>query len=365
MTGERGSILAVPSIADRGAIAQWQATKCQNGVETIMPSRSDSPNSKKPLLLDQVRQAIVARHYSPLTERAYVGWIRRYILFHNKRHPLELGQTEITGFLTHLAVRRRVSASTQNQALCALLFLYKIVLEQELPWLDDIVRAKPSQKIPVVLTRREVNLVLEQLHGVVWLTASLLYGSGLRLMECMTLRIKDLNLECGEISVRHGKGAKDRITLIPDRLKRPLISHLRIVGQQHEKDLKEGAGEVALPGALAAKYPQAGREWAWQWVFPATRRYLDETTGQIRRHHLHQSVVQRAVKEAIRRARIPKTATCHTLRHSFATHMLESGYDIRTIQELLGHQDLKTTMIYTHVLNRGGRGVRSPLDSLD
>jgi integron integrase len=324
-----------------------------------------SVNGDEPRLLDRVRSAIRTRHYSPLTERAYVNWILRYIRFHGKRHPALLGQKEVTDFLTHLAVRRRVSASTQNQALCALLFLYREVLEEDLPWLDQIVRAKPSQRIPEVLSRREVQHLLEELGGVVRLVVSLLYGSGLRLMECLTLRVKDLDPGRGEIAVRRGKGAKDRITLIPNRLREPLIAHLRVVNRQHQRDLAEGAGEVELPAALAKKYPRAGREWAWQWVFPATRKYLDELTGLPRRHHLHASAVQRAVKAAARRARIPRPATCHTLRHSFATHMLEAGYDIRTIQELLGHRDLKTTMIYTHVLNRGGRGVCSPLDSLD
>jgi integron integrase len=286
-------------------------------------------NGDEPRLLDRVRSAIRTRHYSPLTERAYVNWILRYIRFHGKRHPALLGQKEVTDFLTHLAVRRRVSASTQNQALCALLFLYREVLEEDLPWLDQIVRAKPSQRIPEVLSRREVQHLLEELGGVVRLVVSLLYGSGLRLMECLTLRVKDLDPGRGEIAVRRGKGAKDRITLIPNRLREPLIAHLRVVNRQHQRDLAEGAGEVELPAALAKKYPRAGREWAWQWVF------------------------------------LPRPATCHTLRHSFATHMLEAGYDIRTIQELLGHRDLKTTMIYTHVLNRGGRGVCSPLDSLD
>jgi integron integrase len=272
-----------------------------------------------------------------------------------------MGQAEVTAFLSGLALQG-VSASTQNQALSAVLFLYDVVLGQRLAWMNDIVRAQRPARLPVVLSRDEVALLLSRLHGPVLLMASLMYGSGLRLLECAELRVKDINFDRGELTIRDGKGGKDRVTILPTALKTPLLDHLSRVRAQHEKDLAAGRGRVALPGALNVKYPNASREWAWQWVFPATRFYVDPTTGERRRHHLHESVLQRAVKDAARAAGIPRPATCHSLRHSFATHLLESGYDIRTIQELLGHRDVSTTMIYTHVLNQGGRGVRSPLD---
>jgi integron integrase len=306
--------------------------------------------------------AVRARHYSPRTEKAYVMWVRRFVLFHAKRHPSAMGGAEVTAFLSHLASSRRVSASTQNQALSALLFLYRQVLGQELEWMEGIVRAKRPVRVPVVLTRDEVRAVLAEIHGTPWLMASLLYGAGLRLLECCRLRVKDVDFERNEITVRDGKGRKDRVTLLPARLKRHLATHLDRVRAQHERDLREGAGAVQLPYAIERKYPRAASEWAWQWVFPATRFYTDAESHVHRRHHLHESVVQRAMGEAVRAAGIAKHAGCHTLRHSFATHLLESGYDIRTIQELLGHSDVSTTMVYTHVLNRGGRGVRSPLD---
>jgi integron integrase len=302
------------------------------------------------------------RRYSRRTERAYVGWIRRFILFHGKRHPREMGEPEVVAFLSALATRDGVSASTQNQALSALVFLYSEVLGKELDWLGGLVRAHRPERLPVVLTHPEVRALLSHLAGSVWLMASLMYGSGLRLFECAELRIKDVDLDAGEIRVRDGKGRKDRVTMLPARLREPLTEHLTKVKQLHEQDLATGRGWVTLPDALTRKYPHAGREWGWQWVFPATRVYKDGATGQWRRHHLHESVVQRAVKVAAARAGITKPATCHVLRHSFATHLLEAGYDIRTIQELLGHRDVSTTMVYTHVLNRGGRGVRSPLD---
>jgi integron integrase len=299
---------------------------------------------------------------SPRTEEAYVAWVRRFILFSAKRHPAAMGEAEIARFLTALATVRRVSASTQNQALSALLFLYEEVLDRRLEWLKDVARAKKPIRLPVVLSRPEVERLLGSLRGTPWLMASLLYGAGLRLMECARLRVKDLDLDRNEITVRDGKGRKDRVTLLPRSLRGPLLDHLGRVRDLHRSDLARGLGRVSLPGALAAKYPNAPQEWGWQWVFPATRLYRDAATGHLHRHHLHESVLQRAVKEAASRAGIAKPATPHTLRHSFATHLLEDGYDIRTIQELLGHSDVSTTMIYTHVLNRGGRGVRSPLD---
>jgi integron integrase len=323
----------------------------------------ESVSGPRPKLLDIVRQAIRTRHYSRRTEEAYVGWIRRFIVFHGKRHPRELGEREVTAFLSSLAVRG-VSASTQNQALSAVLFLYQSVLGQRLPWMEEIVRAKRPVRLPVVLARDEVSSLLARLQGPVWLMASLMYGAGLRLLESAALRVKDVNLDRGELTIRDAKGGKDRVTVLPAVLKEPLRQHLERVKTQHDRDLAAGRGAVALPGSLRLKYPRAPYEWAWQWVFPATRFYTDAKTGERRRHHLHESVLQRAVKEAARAAGIARPATCHGLRHSFATHLLEAGYDIRTIQELLGHRDVSTTMIYTHVLNHGGRGVRSPLDGL-
>ena len=318
-------------------------------------------NPQPPKLLDRLREAVRLRHYSPRTEEAYVGWTRRFIVFHGRRHPRDLGAREVTAFLTHLAATGS-SASTQNQALSAILFLFEVVLGRRLPWMDAIVRAQRPVRLPVVLSRSEVTALLGQLRRPSWLMAGLMYGSGLRVMECVELRVKDLHFDRGELTVRDGKGGKDRITMLPAAIRPALVAHLRQVKAQHERDLAAGSGSVALPGSLARKYPDAGREWAWQWVFPATRQYVDGATGARRRHHLHETVVQRAVKEAARAAGLTRPATCHSLRHSFATHLLEAGYDIRTIQELLGHRDVSTTMIYTHVLNRGGRGVRSPLD---
>jgi integron integrase len=296
--------------------------------------------------------------------QSYIHWIKRYIYFHKKRHPAEMREKEVSAFLTHLAVARKVSASTQNQALSALLFLYGEVLGIKLDWMDKIVRAKHTKRLPVVLTQGEVKLALSCLEGTRWLMASLLYGCGLRLMECLRLRVKDVDFSYRQILVRDGKGAKDRITMLPDIVIEPLKRHLVKVKSLHEQDLAEGFGEVHLPYALSRKYPHAGKEWAWQYVFPSVKRSVDPEDGVIRRHHLDDSVLQRAIKSAIRQAGIDKPATPHTLRHSFATHLLQSGYDIRTVQELLGHSDVSTTMIYTHVLNKGGRGVASPLDSL-
>jgi integron integrase len=295
-------------------------------------------------------------------QQAYVAWIRRCILFHHKRHPRDMGVTEVAVFLSSLATVGRVSASTQNQALSALLFLYVEVLQLQLAGLADVVRARTPQRLPMVLTREEVRRVLEGLRGGVRLAAVLMYGAGLRLMECVELRVKDVDLEEREIRVRDGKGRKDRVTVLPRAAVEALRAQLQHARAVHIRDLARGAGCVALPDALARKHPGAGREWAWQWIFPATRTYVEAASGQCRRHHLHESVIQRAVKAAVCQAGIGKRASSHTLRHSFATHLLEDGYDIRTIQELLGHGDVSTTMVYTHVLNRGGRGVRSPLD---
>jgi integron integrase len=318
----------------------------------------------KPRLLGQVRQAIRTRHYSVKTEEAYIGWIKRFIFFHNKRHPVEMGEREIAQFLSSLATESHISSSTQNQAFNALLFLYQEVLQRKVGLIEGVVRAKRHRRLPVVLTKEEVQRLLASLEGTPWLMTMLLYGAGLRLMECCRLRVKDIDFSRNQIVVRAGKGDKDRLTMLPAAVKEPLLRHLRAVKHQHEEDLEMGLGRVSLPNALERKYPNAGKEWGWQWVFPATSHYTDRVTGERRRHHLHESVLQKAVKEARLKAGIAKPAGPHTLRHSFATHLLEDGYDIRTVQELLGHADVSTTMIYTHVLNRGGRGVRSPVDGL-
>lgn len=316
----------------------------------------------KPRLLDRLREQIRIRHYSIRTETAYIKWVRDFIRYHNVRHPAEMGAPEVERFLSHLAVDLNVSASTQNQALAALLFLYKHVLAIDLPWLNDVVRAKRPERLPVVLSREETQRLLACFEGELALVTGLLYGSGLRLMEAMRLRVKDVDFARGEILVRDGKGMKDRVTLLPGRLSQPLKRHLDCVKALHERDLAEGFGEVYLPFALARKYPNAAKEWGWQYVFPAPGRSVDPRSGIKRRHHMDEKRVQRAFKSAVREAGIAKPATPHTLRHCFATHLLESGQDIRTVQELLGHADVKTTMIYTHVLNRGGLGVLSPLD---
>ena len=320
--------------------------------------------AREPKLLDRVREALRVRHLSLRTEKAYLHWIRRYILFHGKRHPREMGEAEINAFLTHLAVEGQVSASTQTQALCALLFLYRTVLEKEVGELEGLVRAKRRRKLPVVLTPEEVRKILSHLTGVDRLFLSLLYGTGLRIAELLRLRVKDVDFAYGQIIVRDGKGAKDRMTMLPSSLKPELQEHLKAVKRLHDQDRREGHGRVYLPNALARKYPGAAAEWGWQYVFPAPAFSQDPRSGERRRHHLHERSLQRAFHDAVRKADMVKPATCHTLRHSFATHLLQNGYDIRTVQELLGHRSVKTTMIYTHVLNRGGRGVTSPVDVL-
>lgn len=323
-----------------------------------------STSPPKPKLLDQVRLALRARHYSRRTEEVYVMWIKRFIFFHGVRHPAEMGEPEINAFLTHLALKERVSASTQNQALSALLFLYRHVLSREVGDLGEVIRTRKPTRLPVVLTREEVKAVLTGLQGDKWLMASLLYGAGLRLMECLRLRVQDIDFARNEITVCDGKGAKDRVTMLPLSLKTPLQDHLRKVKAVHEKDVRDGWGRVQMPDALDRKYPNAPADWRWQCVFPQEHRWMNRKTGQQGRQHVDESIVQKAFKQAVEKAGLTKKATCHTLRHSFARHLIEASYDIRTVQELLGHKDARTTMIYTHVLNRGGQGVKSPVDTL-
>lgn len=316
----------------------------------------------EPRLLEQVRRAMRVRRYSPRTEDAYVNWVRRFVRFHGMRHPAELGPAEIGAFLTRLAAQDGVAASTQTQALCALLFLYRTVLRRPSEEFTDVVRARKPERIPVVLSRSEVRQLLEALEGEVGLVCLLLYGAGLRLNECLQLRVKDVDFARRQLVIRRGKGARDRMTVLPDAARSLLREQLTRVRALHRADLARGAGRVALPDALERKLPSASAEWAWQWVFPATRHYRVRGSGEPRRHHLHESAVQRAVKQAVRAVGLAKQASCHSFRHSFATHLLEDGYDIRTVQELLGHRDVATTMIYTHVLQRGVFGVTSPLD---
>jgi integron integrase len=325
---------------------------------------STTVSAAQPKLLDRVRNAIRLRHYSRRTEESYVAWIRRFILFHGKRHPLEMGATEVGVFLTDLAERAHVSASTQNQALCALLFLYRGVLDRPLEPLTGVAWAKRSSRVPVVLSSEEVARVLDQLRGVMWLIVALLYGSGLRLSECLDLRVKDLDFDRRQITVREGKGGKDRPVPLPTMAVGALVRHLEEVQRLHRRDVARGLGRVALPDALAGKYPNAPGEWSWQFVFPAARICRDPRWGPPSRYRLHESAVQKAVAEAAKLAGVDKRVSCHVFRHSFATHLLEAGADIRTVQELLGHKDVSTTMIYTHVLNRGALGVRSPADAL-
>lgn len=322
----------------------------------------DTP--QPPKLLDQVRDKIRVKHYSIRTETQYVQWVRRFILFHDKRHPREMGAAEVEAFLTHLAVEGNVAAATQNQALSALLFLYREVLGIDLPWLDNVVRAKRPARLPVVLTRQEVSAVLDRMSGTHGMMAQLLYGTGMRLMEVVRLRVKDVDFERAEIVVRDGKGAKDRITMLPHSVISALQAHLRGRRALYDDDLAKGRAAVYLPDALDRKYPNAAVDWAWQYIFVAGSYSVDPRSGAERRHHMDEKLLQRAMKKAVQAAGIAKLATPHTLRHSFATHLLQAGYDIRTVQELLGHADVATTMIYTHVLNKGGRGVVSPLDAV-
>jgi integron integrase len=319
-------------------------------------------SARKPKLLDEIRALLRLKRYSISTERAYLGWIKRFILLHRKRHPREMGAEEVTAFLSHLAIHGHVAAATQNQALAALLFLYKEVPAIDLPWLTDIERAKKPKRLPVVLSRDEVDRLINRPEGTHAPMARMLYGTGMRLMECLRLRIKDMDFDYREIIIRDGKGGKNRITMLPNTLVQTLRDHLRGMRTLFETDRGKNIPGVYLPDALSRKYPNAGKEWGWQWVFPACELSVDPLSGIGRRHHTHEQALQRAIKQAVRMAEIAKPATTHTLRHSFATHLIASGYDIRTVQELLGHADVATTMIYTHVLNRGGRGVLSPLD---
>ena len=315
-----------------------------------------------PLLLDRVRDAIRVRHYSLRTEQTYIQWIRRFILFHQKRHPDKMGKEEIEAFLTYLAINRKVAASTQNHALSAILFLYQKVLDHKLDWLDNVIRAKRPKHLPVVMSRLEARQVIDRIHGVNGLIARLLYGTGMRQMECLRLRVKDIDFHYHQIIIRSGKGDKDRITILPESLVEPLLTQLQHTKKLHSSDLEKGYGETSLPYALDRKYPNASKEWRWQYVFPSSRISVDPHTGVLKRHHWYHTNLHRSIKQAVYSIGLDKHVTVHTFRHSFATHLLEDGYDIRTVQELLGHKDLKTTQIYTHVLNRGGLGVRSPLD---
>jgi integron integrase len=325
---------------------------------------SENIPGQEPRLLDQIRGKIRLKHYSIRTEQAYTDWIKRFILHFGKKHPRDMGAAEVEQFLTYLAVNGKVAASTQNQAKCALLFLYKEVLTVELPWLDNVEQAKTPKRLPVVLNRDEIQAILSRLTGTQWLIVSLLYGTGMRIMECLRLRVQDVDIKRREILIRDGKGFKDRVTMLPSSLVAPLQAHLLKVRELHENDLAQGKGMVYMPYALERKYPDAAKAWIWQYVFPAAKLSADPRSGAVRRHHVQEQAIQRAVKQAVRDADLTKAATPHTFRHSFATHLLEGGYDIRTVQELLGHADVSTTMIDTHVLNKGGKGVTSPLDML-
>ena len=319
-------------------------------------------NTNKIKLLDQVRISMRTSHYASKTEESYLGWIRKFIVFNNKQHPNELGEVEIKNYLEHLAIKQHVSSSTQNQALCAIVFLYKRVLKKNLGDFGELTWAKKTERLPVILGPEEIKKLMAQLKGTYWIMANLLYGSGLRLNECLKLRVKDVDFIYNQITIRDSKGDKDRVTMLPERVVDQLKKHLEKVRRLHEQDIRKGYGRAHLPNALGRKYPNADKEWGWQYVFPSEHLSVDPEDGVLRRHHLYETVLQKAIKEAVRKAGIAKPASCHTLRHSFATQLLQAGYDIRTVQELLGHKDVKTTMIYTHVLKKGGLGVQSPAD---
>ncbi len=347
----------------------WDRPPCPEGFNEVSALSGSGDDRLGPRegtkLLEHVRTALRTRHYSPRTEASYGRWVKAFLVHHKMRHPAGMGEVEVNEFLTYLATERKVGASTQNQAASALAFFYRNVIGRDITGgLQDVVRARQSRRLPVVLTREEVRAVLECLRGEKWLVASLLYGSGLRLMECLRLRVQDIDFAQREITVRQGKAGRDRVTMLPERLIPPLQTHLRHVRALHQHDLRDGWGRVVLPDSLARKYPQAATQWRWQWAFPQPNRWRNAQTQEEGRHHTHPSSIQKAVTQAVARAGLTKRATCHTFRHSFATHLLAAGYDIRTVQELLGHRDVRTTMIYTHVLNRGGHGVRSPMDAL-
>lgn len=350
-----------PEINHSASFKEKPAAATTPAIRVIMPMPT---TDNKPKLLTQLSQAIRARHYSRSTEATYIHWIKRFIFFHHVRHPQEMAEPEINAFLTHLAVNEHVSASTQNQALCAIVFLYKYVLGRKVGDIGEVIRARKPVRLPVVMTKAEVKAVLENLKGDKWIIAYLMYGAGLRLMECLRLRVQDVDFNQNQITVRDGKGDKDRVTMFPESVKESLAAHLNKVKKIHESDIEKGFGRVLLPDALARKYPNASKEWRWQWVFPQNTLWHNIKTGEHGRHHVHETLIQKLVKDAVAKAGLVKRATCHTFRHSFATHLLEDGYDIRTVQELLGHKDLKTTMIYTHVLNKGPSAVRSPADNL-
>ena len=341
----------------RGATREGHAPKGMSAADQMRWRR-------RPKLIEELRQVLRSKHYSRRTEQSYCNWVKRFLRFHKMRHPDKMGEAEINAFLSHLALRRKVSVSTQNQALSAILFLYKCVVKKEIRNLGDVIRARRPKHLPVVMTRDEVTDVLNHLEGQAWLMCSLMYGAGLRLTECLELRVQDIDFRANQIVVRSGKGFKDRVTVLPQAAKRALMDHLREVRQVHERDLAEGYGRIPMPYALAKKYPRADREWRWQFVFPQRRRWINRQTGEQGRYHVDESIIQKAVKAAVAEAGLTKRVSCHVLRHSFATHLLEDGYDIRTVQELLGHKDVRTTMVYTHVLNRGGKGVPSPMDSI-
>ena len=350
-----------PEINHAASFKEKPATATSPAIRIVMPMPT---TDNKPKLLTQLSQAIRSRHYSRSTEATYVHWIKRFIFFHHVRHPQEMAEPEINAFLTHLAVKEHVSASTQNQALCAIIFLYKHVINRKIGDIGEVIRARKPVRLPVVMTKAEVKAVLSNLTGDKWIIAYIMYGAGLRLMECLRLRVQDVDFNQNQITVRDGKGDKDRVTMFPESVKKPLAEHLSKVKKIHESDIEKGLGRVLLPDALARKYPNASKEWRWQWIFPQNTLWHNIKTGERGRHHVHETLIQKLVKDAVTKAGLVKRATCHTFRHSFATHLLEDGYDIRTIQELLGHKDLKTTMIYTHVLNKGPSAVRSPADNL-